>query len=49
LNFINIPTKNKDMMKNEYETNKNFFGSFLNFIEGDFTPIISSSLISWNP
>ena len=46
LNFINIPTKNKDMMNNEYEINKNFFGSFLNFIEVDFTPIISSSLIS---
>ena len=31
------------------EINKNFFGSLLNFIEVDFTPIISSSLISWNP
>ena len=33
----------------KYEANKNFFGSSLNFIEVDFTPIISSSLISWNP
>jgi hypothetical protein len=33
-------------MNKEYENNKNFFGSFLNLIEVDFTPIISSSLIS---
>ena len=31
-------------MNNEYEINKNFFGSFLNYIEVDFTPIILSYL-----
>ena len=32
--------------KNNNIKYKNFFGSFLNLIEVDFTPIISSSLIS---
>ena len=44
--FIKIPIATKDKAKRKYETNRNFFGSFLNLIEVDFTPIISSSLIS---